>query len=125
MVHSKFCPTCSFVRVPYENNTRMTFQGSAIFTYFESDVVVQSSYFALNNVVSSDNYVVVVKAGEDNQSDLEGTFIDAGKNSVVSSGSCKGYFVQPLQACRQFGNRPSDNGDDEISVAAVGTDPAA
>jgi hypothetical protein len=85
-------------------------------------VVIQSSYFALNNVVSSDNYVVVVKAGESTQSDLEGDFIDAGENSVVTSGACKGFFVKPKQACSQFDRRPP-----VISVSTVGngTDPNA
>jgi hypothetical protein len=111
-------------------------KGSAIFTFFESNVVIQSSYFALNSVVSSNDYVVVVKAGESTQEDLEGEFIDAGDNAVVASGGCKGFFVKPQKNCKQFGGRPSDNEDLEgefidagdnftISVPGEGTAPAA
>ena len=75
-------------------------------------MVIQSSYFAMNNVTSSNNYVVVVKGGEASQSDLEGNFIDAGENSVTTSGACKGFFIETTHACRQFDRRPSNNATD-------------
>ncbi len=84
-------------------------KGSAVYTFFESDVMIRSSYFALNNVVYDDNYALVVQAGDSLQLRLEEGITDAGENSVVTSGQCEGFYVQSRKACRVFGKTKQKN----------------
>lgn len=80
-------------------------KGSAVFTFFESEVVIRSSYFALNTVSSQKNFALVVHGSGESQSSLQEGLTDAGGNSVVTSGECSGFYVQSTKACKAFGNK--------------------
>lgn len=60
-------------------------------------------------MVSTDDYALVVKAGEAPQLSLEEGLIDDGDNSVVTSGKCEGFFVDSIKACRLFGKKVPNN----------------
>lgn len=79
--------------------------GSAIFTFFESDVEIRSSYFALNTVSSQKNFALVVHGSGESQSSLQEGLTDAGGNAVVTSGECSGFYVQSTKACKAFGKK--------------------
>ena len=88
-------------------------KGSAVFASSESALVFRSSYFAQNTVSSSNNYAVVVEAGDEGlgnePQDSSRAMDDGGENLVVRSGSCDGFFIMASRTCKSFGRRQNES----------------
>lgn len=67
---------------------------------------MNSTTFALNRVTSSlaisNNYAIVVEAGDDTTPAANATYFDLGDNVLVDSGDCSGFFVKTTKTCSLF-----------------------
>ena len=85
--------------------------GNAIFVAENSQITVKSSTFLLNRLDNTDggmgplsqDYVIAVEPTKSIRAPPRAkTFIDAGKNRVIMSGDCDGFFNLWDQSCEEF-----------------------
>ena len=85
--------------------------GNAVFIAEESHVTVKSTTFLLNSVdteeegmnAKTQNYAIAVDASKSiRATDSPGNFLDAGKNRVIMSGDCDGFYNLWTNVCIPF-----------------------